>query len=517
MDSKTVGQYIREKRLEKNLTQNELGELLYVSDKTISRWETDVTLPDASILPKLADTFGVTTDEILSAGVKGDQYHKDQYKLRKYKYIMVIALLLVIITGYTPWGVYTGGGDQTFFWDNTDYQPYVTAFLLSYGVFTIMHKKGDRILYFLELLCLAGFCGCYCHLLNTLQNISWYRVYPNATGAVFVNALAAVLHAVLFYKQSFAKPDTELWTGKRMRHLLALITAVYSIFIFYPYENGFGCVFIFAFVYPDSRTWGNVPADSYRGLILTLGWVSVVVNFLLSEAFDNWKKGFWIGYFLTNVHIIVSAVSAIFRFNYHSPRIWIVVGLNILQVVVTLLFMRKLDPDNTLNKFQLSKKTKTISIIAVLIVIMSFGYYIVGSYGIYAKSDIIVAEYSGTANMSLYEGSEAWEFGQNQYGEPVFRDPRKAFDHARYKFSKVIEYIYRTEKEHDQYIHAFDYNHFQYYKVFAWQVQTDDEEIRRQGVELTKFLDIYENSLKKWLWVWGMGFQRIVPAEKEGR
>ena len=514
MGNKTVGQYIKEKRLEKNLTQNELGEILYVSDKTVSRWETDTTLPDASILPKLAEVFDVTTDEILSAGTRGETYQKEQQKLKTKKYIMAIIILLVIIAGYSPWGVDTTVGQNSLIWENTDYHPYVFAVLISYGVFLIMHKKGDRTLYFLELLCLGGLCGCYCHYYSALENINWYRLYPAAMGAFVASAFAIVIHGLLFYEQSFAQPDTELWTGKRMRHLLALITAVYAIFIFYPYELGFGCVFIFAFVYPDSMTWGNVPADSYRGIILTLGWVSVVVNFLLSEAFDNWKKGFWIAYFLTNTHIIISAI---FRFNYHSPRIWIVVGLNIMQIIVTLLFMHRLDPDGSQNKWRMSKKARIIGIAAFLTVMLSLGYYVIRSYGIYAESDKIVAEYSGAADMSLYMGNEAWEFGENKYGEPVFKDPRKAFDHARDKFSKVIEYIWRSEKDHNLYIHGFDYNHFQYYKVFAWQVQTDNEEIRKQGVELTKFLDIYENSFKKWLWVWGMGFQRIVPAEKEGR
>ena len=81
MDNKTVGQYLKEKRLEKNLTQSELGEKLFVSDKTVSRWETGNTLPDASLLPQLADILGVTTDEILSAGTRGEKYHNDIYKL----------------------------------------------------------------------------------------------------------------------------------------------------------------------------------------------------------------------------------------------------------------------------------------------------------------------------------------------------------------------------------------------------------------------------------------------------
>ena len=48
------------------LTQAELGEKLNYSDKSISKWERAEALPDASIMKKLADLFGVTVDGLLS-------------------------------------------------------------------------------------------------------------------------------------------------------------------------------------------------------------------------------------------------------------------------------------------------------------------------------------------------------------------------------------------------------------------------------------------------------------------
>lgn len=65
MDEAKVGARIAKLRAEKNLTQAALGELLGVSDKTVSKWEHGGCFPDVSLFPKLADTFGVTVDYLM--------------------------------------------------------------------------------------------------------------------------------------------------------------------------------------------------------------------------------------------------------------------------------------------------------------------------------------------------------------------------------------------------------------------------------------------------------------------
>lgn len=65
MDEIKVGARIAKLRAEKNLTQAALGELLGISDKTISKWECGGCFPDVSLFPKLADTFGVTVDYLM--------------------------------------------------------------------------------------------------------------------------------------------------------------------------------------------------------------------------------------------------------------------------------------------------------------------------------------------------------------------------------------------------------------------------------------------------------------------
>lgn len=65
MEKKTIGQFIAILRKANGLTQKELAEKLNVTDKTVSRWERDESLPDLTLIPVLAEIFGVTSDEIL--------------------------------------------------------------------------------------------------------------------------------------------------------------------------------------------------------------------------------------------------------------------------------------------------------------------------------------------------------------------------------------------------------------------------------------------------------------------
>lgn len=65
MTNKSIGNFLSELRKEKGLTQKEIADFLNVSDKTVSHWECDKYSPDISVIPILAEFFGVTCDEIL--------------------------------------------------------------------------------------------------------------------------------------------------------------------------------------------------------------------------------------------------------------------------------------------------------------------------------------------------------------------------------------------------------------------------------------------------------------------
>ena len=65
MEKMTIGKFIAALRRAHGMTQKELGERLFVSDKTVSRWERDECTPELNLIPAIAEIFSVTSDELL--------------------------------------------------------------------------------------------------------------------------------------------------------------------------------------------------------------------------------------------------------------------------------------------------------------------------------------------------------------------------------------------------------------------------------------------------------------------
>ena len=65
MEKKTIGAFLAVLRKANGMTQQQVADRLNVSNKTISKWERDETLPDITLIPALAEMFHVTSDEIL--------------------------------------------------------------------------------------------------------------------------------------------------------------------------------------------------------------------------------------------------------------------------------------------------------------------------------------------------------------------------------------------------------------------------------------------------------------------
>ena len=72
-NKETLGKRIAQLRKAKGYTQEQLAEKVGVSAQAVSKWENDISCPDITLLPLLADLFGVTVDELL--GVKPVEPH----------------------------------------------------------------------------------------------------------------------------------------------------------------------------------------------------------------------------------------------------------------------------------------------------------------------------------------------------------------------------------------------------------------------------------------------------------
>jgi transcriptional regulator with XRE-family HTH domain len=65
MKKQTLGMMISSLRKEKGMTQLELAEKMGVTDKAVSKWERDLSFPDISSIPKLAEIFEISVDELM--------------------------------------------------------------------------------------------------------------------------------------------------------------------------------------------------------------------------------------------------------------------------------------------------------------------------------------------------------------------------------------------------------------------------------------------------------------------
>ncbi len=66
MNQEQIGKFIAKLRKEKNLTQEQLAEILCVNVKSVSRWENGKNLPDISILKEIAEYFDITISELIN-------------------------------------------------------------------------------------------------------------------------------------------------------------------------------------------------------------------------------------------------------------------------------------------------------------------------------------------------------------------------------------------------------------------------------------------------------------------
>ena len=77
MDQKLVGQFLKQLRKEKGITQEEFAEKIGVSGRTVSRWETGSNMPDISLLVDIADFYDVDVREIIEGVKKSEMMNEE--------------------------------------------------------------------------------------------------------------------------------------------------------------------------------------------------------------------------------------------------------------------------------------------------------------------------------------------------------------------------------------------------------------------------------------------------------
>lgn len=94
MEIDKISKLIKKLRKEKKLTQEELGNLIGVSGKAVSKWERGQSLPDVAIIKKLSDNLGISSDELLQGKVN---QNKENNKNKKINYLLIILSVFLLI------------------------------------------------------------------------------------------------------------------------------------------------------------------------------------------------------------------------------------------------------------------------------------------------------------------------------------------------------------------------------------------------------------------------------------
>ena len=95
IDNEKVGKFIENLRKEKGLTQQDLADILSVSNQAVSKWEGGRNLPDIAIQRVICDTFNITMEE-LHAGERDIKKRNKTKKIRKENKIFSIALMCIV-------------------------------------------------------------------------------------------------------------------------------------------------------------------------------------------------------------------------------------------------------------------------------------------------------------------------------------------------------------------------------------------------------------------------------------
>ena len=95
MEQKTFGLMVTELRKAKGMTQAELAEKMGITDKAVSKWERDLSYPDVTSIPRLAEILGVSVDELLTF----QKVEKDDGNTKINDYISLILRAIGISMG----------------------------------------------------------------------------------------------------------------------------------------------------------------------------------------------------------------------------------------------------------------------------------------------------------------------------------------------------------------------------------------------------------------------------------
>ena len=86
IDKKTFGSFIKSKRIEKNYSQKELAELLYVTEWAVSKWERGLSYPDITMISDICSALDISEHELVTASTDTET-RKMKHEAHKFRVI----------------------------------------------------------------------------------------------------------------------------------------------------------------------------------------------------------------------------------------------------------------------------------------------------------------------------------------------------------------------------------------------------------------------------------------------
>ena len=242
LDKEKFGEFIARLRKEKRMTQKELAEKLFVSDKAVSKWERGQSLPDITMLNPLAEALEVTAAELINCGrienekvdtsqvdeivekaiVLSDEDKKEKRKALK-KRLIIYFICFAIGAGAT-YCFYKNNGAQY-------YQSLITIEVLTaiFGAYFMFFVKERLPKYFDENKISTFSDGFF--RLNTpgvyYNNRNWPHIIKNARISLMITMVALPLASILvrtFFKDSLTYT---LVTVFSMSSIMGIFTPIY--------------------------------------------------------------------------------------------------------------------------------------------------------------------------------------------------------------------------------------------------------------------------------------------------
>lgn len=141
MDSKIIGNYLQQKRKQKEITQKELADILGVTFQAVSRWEKGDSIPDLDSLDNLAKFYNVSIDEILQRNPVSNSERLPE----NFRYVITLIVSFAYLIGGILFSILLGMNLNPS-WAYLANLMFIIAGLFLQNIFLLVNKR-DKSLY----------------------------------------------------------------------------------------------------------------------------------------------------------------------------------------------------------------------------------------------------------------------------------------------------------------------------------------------------------------------------------